>query len=149
MTTTIDIRPRPALHRTDADIRQLRLPDAHTPPLIEDGPGREQHAHCVRFVRALLEVCNGQRPVLQLTSWVTADVYDQVVRRLTIGIRRRSTTPTSRIASVHVASPHAEALEIAARIDDGRRSRALALRLDLRADRHGRAVWKCTAMVWG
>jgi Family of unknown function (DUF6459) len=45
---------------------------------------------------------------------------------------------------VHICRPTAETAEISARVTTGRRSRAIAARLDLRRGR-----WLCTAIQFG
>lgn len=101
------------------------------------------------FVRALVESVEGCRSVLQLAPWVSDDVYEQVVLRRSIRLPRPRGVERSRVVSVHVSSPVPDGAEVAARLDSGRRFRAIALRLDRRPDCRDRLRWKCTAVAWG
>lgn len=106
-------------------------------------------ARARRLVQALVEIVDGDRPVTQLLRMATRNVYDDLVARLTsLGAataRGSRVGPLStRVASVHVGQPRSDCAEISARIVQGNRSRALALRLELIDGR-----WMCSALRWG
>lgn len=104
------------------------------------------------FVHALVEVMSGARPVTQMAAWMSADVYDQLVRRLCIQarepgpVKRRA---AARVMSVHVSMIGNDAAEIAARMVQAGRSRALAIRLERQATTRDAQQWRCTALAWG
>lgn len=102
-----------------------------------------------RLVQALVEIVDGDRPVAQLVRMSTGAVYDELVDRLaSLGAAtsqgRRVGPLSTRVASVHVEQPDRGCAEVSARIVQGNRSRALALRLDLVDGR-----WLCSALRWG
>ncbi|MDO9378617.1 MAG: Rv3235 family protein [Nocardioidaceae bacterium] len=163
--STLQIRRLPDLPRrhlvTSADQWQLPLegclpipPAGHPRP--QPVPSDHMEARALSLVQVLVEVAGGHRPLSQLIRWTTPEVHDQVGRRLatiararTESGRRTTTTPRSRVASVHVGRPHGYSAEVSARVVQGHRSRALALRLELQEDRRDDARWVCTAVVWG
>lgn len=119
----------------------------------QQAPSAVTHAGASRFVQALLEIAAGDRPANQLTRWMAPRLYEEFLDRMRRVGRARTAhgpaaTPRARVASVHVSAPATDTVEIAARIVQGRRSRALALRLEVRDDRR-RAQWVCTALDWG
>ena len=104
------------------------------------------------FMQALVEVLAGERPPRQLAAWMSHDVYEQMVARLTVSSRaprRSSVQHRARVVSVHVAMVHAESAEIAARFVQRGRSRAIAVRLELRTNHRSVSQWLCTAICWG
>lgn len=139
--TTLLVRPTP-LTASPASRRDAELA----------GPRRvanQMQTRARRFVQAIVEIIDGDRPVIQLLRMSTQSVYDDLVARLT-SLRCASAggapaeALSTRVASVHVAQPQQDSAEISARLIQGTRSRALAVRLDL-ADGH----WRCSAMLWG
>ena len=160
MSSSIGLHVHPALQATpeaprlrvvaqqEPPDRQLALPlRSVTTAETEVDPALTDRAS--GFVQALVEIVEGRRPVLQLAPWVSDAVYEQVLDRRSIRLRGQRGLGRSRVVSVHVSSPVSDAAEVAARLDTGRRSRALALRLDRRPDCRGRLRWKCTALAWG
>lgn len=104
-----------------------------------------------RFLQAVIEVIGCQRPLTQLVRWTSETVYDEIATRkeTVAGQIRRRQQPTGRaarnqVATVHIGHPYAEIAEVSARVKIGRRSRAIAARLD----RH-RGRWMCTAICFG
>lgn len=119
------------------------------------------------FAQALVEIISGDRTLTQLVRWTTAEVYEELHHRVhtlatcplpaahpSVPRRRRP-----RVASVHVSQPRDRVAEVAARVDHGARSTALALRLERRVGARrvcaGGAVrrvaeerWVCTAVSW-
>jgi hypothetical protein len=102
------------------------------------------------FMQALVEVLAGERPPRQLAAWMSPDVYSQMVARLSIRSGRRpGRQHRARVVSVHVAMVDPENAEIAARFVHRGRSRAIAVRLELRRNHRQVAQWLCTAVAWG
>ena len=104
------------------------------------------------FVQALVEVMAGDRPATQMAAWMSADVYDQLVQRLSIHARSpqlQHSRAAARVGSVHVAMIGDDSAEIAARMVQSGRSRALAIRLELQQELRGGQQWRCTALTWG
>lgn len=115
----------------------------------DDAPGvPSAKVWASRFLQAVVEVVASERPLPQLARWTAPDVYEAVARaqRAVAARRRDSVARTSRpyVASVHVCQLRADTAEVAARVVGGRRSRALAARLDFERDR-----WTCTALHFG
>jgi Family of unknown function (DUF6459) len=99
-----------------------------------------------RLVQGIAEVLALDRPLTQLVRWASPDVYDDL--RLRVDSRRRGRAQRDRVPgrrptvrSVHVTEPSDGVAEVCAVVDEGRRPRAYALRLE-GAD--GR--WRATAL---
>ncbi len=99
-----------------------------------------------RLVQGIAEVLALDRPLTQLIRWASPEVYEQLRHRVDSRRRQRDARvpvqgrrPTVR--SVHVTEPADGVAEVCALVDDGRRARAYALRLE-GAD--GR--WRATAL---
>lgn len=104
------------------------------------------------FVQALVEVIAGDRPTAQMAAWMSADVYDQLVERLfvqTCAAPRQHSRAAAHVGSVHLVMIDDHSAEIAARMVQAGRSRALAVRLDLQPTLRGGQQWRCTALSWG
>jgi hypothetical protein len=94
---------------------------------------------------AVIQTLVGQRPVAQLNRWVV----DEVLVAISM-YQRRSLAQHGRIAipaavrSVRVQHPDPGVAEVAAHVAIGKRSAAMAFRLEALGDR-----WLCTAMELG
>jgi hypothetical protein len=102
-----------------------------------------------RLVGAVGEVLAGDRPVSQLVRFTDEGVFAELNRR--VRLLGLSTTAGSRrsrercvVRSVRVCQPVADVAEVAAHVRHGGRSRAIALRLEIRRNR-----WVCTALEVG
>ena len=129
-----------------AGVSQLMLAP---PPAGKPGPSLQEKA--AHFMQVLVEVLTGERPARQLGVWMSPDVYDQLQRRLhaiSRGPQRSHINAGTRIASVHIAMVTDSTAEIAARMVQGGRSRALAVRLELHTSLRGVRQWRCTALTW-
>lgn len=110
---------------------------------------RAMRAHGARFAMAVVEAVGGDRPVTQLAGWVSHEVYE-TVSALAAAVSRtsdselRARTGRPRLLSVHVFRPATDAAEVCGHVRQGMRSRAVALRLELRRGR-----WTCTALRFG
>lgn len=128
------------------------VPGEHTPVAPDSPGGGDPQRWAAAFVQAVVEVIASDRPLNQLVRWTSHGVYADIARRKQISAQSRAsgaqrTPPRSgrhQVATVHVCQPTAEALEIAARVTTGNRSRAVAARLDYLNSR-----WTCTALDFG
>ena len=141
-----DPAPQRLVDGTVRDEDEDRLFDRQ-PTATHDLP--EPRAWCTRLAQAAIEVLGGARPVTQLRRWTSDDVYEQLRR----GVRRRSARvaePSRRpdrpprvvVRAVRVCEVADGTVEACAVVDDGRRARALVLRIE-GAD--GR--WRCTRLA--
>ena len=151
------VRDQPALtFRTDegSTIGAPRVPRhiARTVGTLES-PGRtaslpEPQAWSASLAQALAETLQGRRPVRQLSRWVDDTVLSTL--HLTVRSRRSRAAaggPGARPASlrsVHLQLLPPSAVEVAATLQLGLRSVAMAFRLEARSDR-----WICTALDLG
>ncbi len=102
-----------------------------------------------RFVQAAVEIAGGDRPVAQLLRWAVPTVYDDLARRAqlvrTAALRESSTVRLQQVRpqveSLHACWIDDEVVEVSARVRYGRRSRAVAVRFEQRADR-----WQAVAL---
>ena len=145
----------PSTEPVEPALGQIPLPFPGMSPVLpaplERGDARVVRERSARFMQALVEVLSGERPVRQMAAWMAPDVYAQLTARLTLHARvplRARSGRGARSASVHVAMVSDEAAEIAGRMVHRGRSRAVAVRLELRTTHRGDKVWKCKALVW-
>ena len=99
-----------------------------------------------RLVQGIAEVIALDRPLTQLIRWASPEVYEELRYRVDSGRRHRDAHASGQgrrptVRSVHVTEPADGVAEVCALVDDGRRARAYALRLE-GAD--GR--WRATAL---
>lgn len=102
-----------------------------------------------RFAQGVVEVLGGDRPLPQLVRWTSHRVYVDLERRVRILARscpsdERLRAVRAQVRSVHVCRPADDAAEVSVHVRHGRRSRALAARLELVQGR-----WQCTALQLG
>ena len=158
--SALQVRPAPLLYATAEPILgQIPLPFPDATPVVPAPIERDPLAGTTvlrqkagHFMQALVEVLAGERPPRQLAAWMSTDVYSQLTNRLMVRSRagRRPTTQhRARVVSVHVAMVDEENAEIAARFVQRGRSRAIAVRLELRHNHRHVAQWLCTAVAWG
>ena len=153
-TSTIDLQierpPAPPVSATDWPTAAPPIDAPSIAPLkAPSAPPTQLRTRARRYVQALVEVVDGDRPAIQLLRMSTDAVYDDLVDRLDslAGLSARGTSVgplSTRVASVHVKQPDADVAEVSARTVQGGRSRALALRLEQRDGR-----WLCSAIRWG
>lgn len=107
----------------------------------------EAFAH--RFASVVVEVVGGDRGPSQLVRWTSERVYEDLQRRAAL---LNQTTPSDRrvrrlrsqVRSVHVFCPAPGSAEVSVHVRQGRRSHAIAARLELVDGR-----WCCTALEFG
>jgi len=118
------------------------------PPLavVPDATGLAPRAQ--RFVQAVVEIVEGDRSPAQLLRWTSPRVYTEVARRAHGRSQQQKPmaangSSRARVVSVKVCRPAVGVAEIAAHVQHGVRSQALAARLELTGER-----WICTALEW-
>jgi hypothetical protein len=98
-----------------------------------------------KLALAIIQALTGQRPAAQLNRWVV----DEVLAAISM-YQRRSLRTHGRIAvpaalrSIRVQHPDPEVAEVSAHVVIGKRSAAMAFRLEALGDR-----WLCTALELG
>ncbi|GAA1920431.1 Rv3235 family protein [Nocardioides marmoribigeumensis] len=141
-----------ALHLVPDEPGPLNPGPVTAPPACRtpDVADRELRAWTVRFAQALVEVVGGHRPVGQLVRWTSREVFRDLERRTRLVQLAATTdadalplrsTALAQVRSVHVSRPAPSVAEVSVHLRQGRRSRALALRLDRQQER-----WVCTAL---
>jgi hypothetical protein len=131
----------------DAEPRSTALTLVNGEPADDQQlPDAEQWA--ARFVQAVIEVVSSDRPLSQLARWTAPAVYTDLGRRRERVVQHRRTgqvrASRQHVATVHVSQPASDCAEVAARVTAGRRSRAVAARLEF-----VRGRWLCTALDFG
>ena len=91
---------------------------------------------------ALIQTLLGQRPVAQLNRWVAEEVLVAIGfhQRRSLSLHGRRVVPTA-LRSVRVQHPDPEVAEVSTHLIIGKRSAAMAFRLEALGDR-----WLCTAL---
>ena len=94
---------------------------------------------------AIIQAVLGQRPAAQLNRWIVDEVLAGIsmYQRRSLRVHGRVVVPVS-LRSVHVQHPGQEVAEVAAHAMIGKRSAAMAFRLEALGDR-----WLCTALELG
>jgi hypothetical protein len=142
------VGPPPTLR---SRVRVLRAADAETlgdPDVVEtevpDGDPRSvAHALALASVEALV----GRRSVAQLARWLAPGVYEALRARAGATLRAAGPAAPGRavvVRALRVCAVDRHVLEVSAVVDDGRRVRAVALRLDSH-----RRTWRVTALEIG
>lgn len=134
--------PAPGQHALPLDVR---------PGTAEDGDAQQRATQeagrwAGQFVQAALEVAAGARPGGQLTRWATEEVCAALLRRGVLSAARAHTArvPRRTVVSSRASCPRPGVAEASAVITDGRRMRAVALRMESRQGR-----WRVTALQIG
>ncbi len=137
-------QPPPGLRLVAA----LGLGDEDAPRPTPRGELPDPARWAPRLVQALLEVLAGDRPLSQLIRWADAEVYADLLRRLTVGAGSHAGRPGPArrgvLRSVRIHEPDDGVAEVAAVVARAGRVGALALRLE---GLDGR--WQCTALELG
>ena len=146
----LDLTPRLDPPETEVQV----LPAIRPGDLVSADAG--QRAGIDRFVRRHLacavEIACGDRPTTQLLRHCSSDVYADLARRAQLVTKAAGTTPAVGrgrgairpvLRSAHTSLVRADALEAAAHVRYGARSRALAARFEVVEGR-----WQCVALEW-
>jgi hypothetical protein len=94
---------------------------------------------------AVVQTLVGQRPVAQLNRWVDEEVLVaiSIYQRRSLSLHGRLAVSTA-LRSIRVQHPDPEVAEVSAHVVMGKRSAAMAFRLEVLGDR-----WMCTALELG
>jgi hypothetical protein len=150
----LDLTPR--LDPPETDVQVLAAAQPSTRPTDLVSADADQRAGIDRFVRRYLacavEVACGDRPTTQLLRHCSPEVYADLARRAQLVTKAAGTTPALGrgrgavrpvLRSAHTSLVRADALEAAAHVRYGARSRALAARFEVVEGR-----WQCVALQW-
>lgn len=143
----------------------LDLQPRHDPPTVRGTAGppagdvipidlrlrNQVERWCWRYAQAAVEIVGGDRPASQLLRWSTAEVYGDLQRRAQLVARAGGHRPgvgrvqpvRPVVRSVRSCFVSRGVAEVSVHVRYGQRSRALAARFELLADR-----WQCTALDW-
>lgn len=143
----------------------LTLTPRHDPPEVGRRPGcpggdvvpidrqqRQRLGQWVhRYAQAVVEIIEGDRPVSQLLRWTVPEVYDNLSRRAMLVARAGGHEPgrgrppgpvvRPQVVGVRTCFVTPETVEASIHVRHGQRSRAIAARFELVADR-----WQCCAL---
>jgi hypothetical protein len=113
------------------------------------GPAEDPATWACRRGQGLVEVLSGVRPLDQLRWWTTDEVYARIRRQrrpMRVGEpdRGRGRHAGVRVRAVRVCRPADGVAEASAVVDDGRRARAVALRMETHRGR-----WRVAAYEQG
>ncbi|MFD3400626.1 Rv3235 family protein [Kribbella sp. NPDC058693] len=164
-----EVAPRVADARTNEVAQQVpeaqtnedarRVPEAETSAGVPRVTGAQAGEHAPRvpgarvwggrLAQAVSEVLAGDRPISQLVRFTDDEVFMELNRRVRLlGLTTTATTrgakEKSSVQSVRVFMPEPLVAEVAAHVRRGDRSRAIALRMEIRRNR-----WVCTALEIG
>lgn len=150
----LDLTPRLDPPETEVPAVRSTTPPVRPGDVIAIAP--DQRAGLDHFVRRLLacavEIAGGDRPASQLLRHCSPDVYAELGRRAQLVIQAAGTSPAAGrgrgavrpvLRSAHTRLVRADALEVAAHVRYGARSRAIAARFELVAGR-----WQCVVLEW-
>jgi hypothetical protein len=126
-----------------ADDRSLDPDDADEPR--GEAPAEDPTLVVRRLAGASVEVIVGRRPAAQLARWLAPGVLDALRARAAVTRGAvPSLTRAPAVRGVRVCTLHEHLVEATAVVDDGRRVRAIALRLESH-----RGAWRATALEVG
>jgi hypothetical protein len=93
----------------------------------------------------VIQALVGRRPVAQLNRWIVEEVLAaiNICQRRNFSLHGRTAVPAA-LRSVHVQHPDPNVAEVSAHVVIGKRSAAMAFRLEALGDR-----WLCTALELG
>lgn len=146
----LDLTPRLDPPETEVQLRPAIRPG----DLV--GADADRRAGLDRFVRRFLacavEIACGDRPTTQLLRHCSPEVYADLARRAQLVTKAAGTTSAVGrghgairpvLRSAHTSLVRDDALEAAAHVRYGARSRALAARIEVVEGR-----WQCVALEW-
>ena len=149
-TGTVSVRP-PAIEdrilarrrESLAAERAARSDQASRGPV----PSVDPTSTCCSLALAAIEALAGTRPVAQLARWLAPSVYDALAARSALSVRVLGTPGSARrpeVRRVRVFRLGEHIAEATVIVDDGRRVRALAVRLE-----SWRGSWRAAALEIG
>lgn len=150
----LDLTPR--LDPPETEVRPLSAdqpPTRATDLVAAEGAKRAELDHFVRrHLACAAEIACGDRPATQLLRHCSSTVYGELTRRAQLVAQAAGTTPALGrgrgairpvLRSTHTSLVRDDALEVAAHVRYGARSRALAARFEVVGGR-----WQCVALEW-
>lgn len=150
----LDLTPRLDPPETEVPGRSPNHPPTRSGDLVaaEAGKRAELDAFVRRHLACAVEIACGDRPATQLLRHCSPTVYGELTRRAQLVARAAGTTPALGrgrgairpvLRSAHTSLVRDDALEAAAHVRYGARSRALAARFEVVDGR-----WQCVALEW-
>jgi len=144
-TLALDLQPRhdpPDLGRPNGRPAGDVIP-------IDQGLRRQMDQWSRRYAQAVVEIVGGDRPVSQLLRWSSREVYADLHRRALLVARAGQHLPGQgrvqpvrpQVRNVRSCFLSRQVVEVSVHVRYGQRSRALAVRFELRSGR-----WQCTAL---
>jgi hypothetical protein len=126
-------------------------PQALLPTTAVAGASPECHTAALKFLNLCLELFNGFRSPAQMRPLIAVEqalpVLDELARglRRVTEMRRRRPAAESRVrrSQVRTYEPRPGVAEVTAVLNDGKRTWALAYRLELHSTTH---LWKCVVL---
>ena len=150
----LDLTPRLDPPETEVQGLLSNHPPTRSGDLVaaEAGKRAELDSFVRRHLTCAVEIACGDRPTAQLLRHCSPAVYSELTRRAQLVAKAAGTTPaTGRgrgairpvLRSAHTSLIRDDALEVAAHVRYGARSRALAARFEVVDGR-----WQCVALEW-
>lgn len=146
----LDLTPR--LDPPDTEVRTLPVPRPGDAVGADDAHRVGLDRFVRRYLACAVEVACGDRPATQLLRHSSPEVYADLGRRAQLVTAAAGTSPARGrgrgairpvLRSAHTSLVHDHALEAAAHVRHGARSRALAARFEPVDGR-----WQCVALEW-
>jgi hypothetical protein len=148
----LDLTPR--LDPPDTEVLSRNQPPTRSGDLVavEAGKRAELDGFVRRHLACAVEIACGDRPATQLLRHCSPTVYGELTRRAQLVAQAAGTTPALGrgrgairpvLRSAHTSLVREDALEAAAHVRYGARSRALAARFEVVDGR-----WQCVALEW-
>lgn len=150
----LDLTPRLDPPETEVQVLPATLPPTRPGDLVsaEAGPRAGLDRFVRRHLACAVEIACGDRPTTQLLRHCSPEVYAALARRAQLVTNAAGTTQALGrgrgairpvLRSAHTSLVRADALEVAAHVRYGARSRALAARFEVVEGR-----WQCVALEW-
>ncbi len=146
----LDLTPRLDPPETDVRARPATRPGDLVSVAADRRVGLDRFVR--RFLACAVEIACGDRPTSQLLRHCSPDVYTDLARRAQLVTKAAGTTSAVGrgrgairpvLRSAHTSLVRDDALEAAAHVRYGARSRALAARFEVVDGR-----WQCVALEW-
>lgn len=150
----LDLTPRLDPPETEVEVIAPNHPPMRSGDLVSAEVGKrvELDRFVRRYLACAVEIACGDRPAAQLLRHCVPAVHSELARRAQLVARAAGTTPAVGrgrgavrpvLRSAHTSLIRDDALEAAAHVRYGARSRALAARFEIIDGR-----WQCVALEW-
>jgi hypothetical protein len=133
-------------YETAANHRGLRVSTVKARWAARPRPGLpDAQEWSTTLALAVIQALVGRRPVAQLNRWMVEEVLAaiKICQRRSLSLHGRAAVPTA-LRSVHIQHPDPDVAEVSVHVAIGKRSAAMAFRLEVLGDR-----WLCTALELG